>query len=225
MRNTFEWQIQPFVRVLALGATLTVYFQRKTVRACGIVSEHFQCQSSWKSTYIYLSFFFKKAPYPAVQRSCLSTQVLSPLSFLSGHLSSAPFSQTSWHFFTFCSCFSQTLFPVLLLWLCEHVCMCECLCVCVCVFWSQRHCTLPTMYKNGPSVCACKCVCVFPARRGAGFLWLLQFAHTLVLVSDRVKQTQWEIKPEEAVITCVSEQILKERLFNMQWPENLAKAT
>lgn len=89
-----------------------------------------------------------------------------------------PLTQTSWQVFTFCSCFSlYPCFPssssssssslFLALW------------VSVRVFWSQRHCTLPTLCKNGPSVCAC----VFPAQR-TGFLRLLYFTHTMM--SDRV---------------------------------------
>lgn len=75
---------------------------------------------------------------------------------------------TSLHFlFLF---LSPALFPVflLLLLLLSHsrsqrasVCLCVCVGVCMCVrvrvFRSQRHCTLPTLCKNGALVCALVC--------------------------------------------------------------------
>lgn len=108
--------------------------------------------------------FFKKSTLPCSSALlCLSTQVLKPLSFLFGYLFSGPLSQTSWYFFTFCSCFSQTLFPVLLLlllhWLSEHVCMYERLCVCVC-FGHNVTAPCPLCTRMGPlSVHVSMCVC------------------------------------------------------------------
>lgn len=71
---------------------------------------------------------------------------------------------TSWQVFTFCSCFSPpALFSVLLLLLLSHsrslspMCACVCVPACVCSFQSRRHCTLPTLCKNGASVCSLVC--------------------------------------------------------------------
>lgn len=202
---------------LALIATLTVYFQRKpweliessqnifSVRA--VESQHFFF-FLWR----HLTLQFSAPVYPLrcsiLCPFCLGICLLVPsarlldISSLSVPVSLKP-----------CFPYSSSDSP--------SMCVCVSVCVCVC-FGHNVTAPCPLCTRMGP-LSAHVSVCVFPARR-AGFLWLLQFAHTLVLVSDRVKQTQWEIKPEEAVITCVSKQILKERLFNMQWPENLAKA-
>lgn len=129
----------------------------KTMRAYRIVSEHFQCQSSWKQ-HVFFCFFFKGSlPCSSVLLSIHSGAQSSVLSvWASVFWSPQPDFLTFLHFlFLFLSnAVSRT--PPLTLQACVYVLAS----MCVCVFWSQRHYTLPTMYKNGPSVCACKCVCV-----------------------------------------------------------------
>lgn len=125
---------------------------------------------------------WKKAPYPAGRSALLLSNPVScsNFSFLFWHLASALFwSPSPRHLDK-----SSLSVPVSLSTLVSRPPpppppLSFSLSEWVCVFWSQRHCTLPTLCKNGPSVCAC----VFPAQR-TGFLWLLYFTHTMM--SDRV---------------------------------------
>lgn len=84
-----------------------------------------------------------------------------------------------------------------------------------CVFWSPRHCTLPTLCKNGPSVCAY----VFPAWE-TGFLWFAVLYSHWVMSDGEGKLGKLRMK-------CASKQtpsvrILKERLLYMHLSENPA---
>lgn len=130
----------------------------KTLIADRNVSEHFQVSEQLKVT---VSFFKKRHLTLQFSAPVLSTQVLELLSFLFGHLSSDIL--TFLHFlFLFLSnpVSLKPCFPYSSSSSTDSPSMCVCVSVCVCVFWSQRHCSLPTLCKNGPSVCACKCVCV-----------------------------------------------------------------
>lgn len=76
---------------------------------------------------------------------------------------------------------SLTLFPILLLLLLSLT-LRACVCVCLCVFvTTSLH---PAHFLKEWALCLR--VCAFPVQR-AGFLWLLQFAHTLGPASGRVK--------------------------------------